>query len=431
MSLSAAGVLFAVLFVIFACYRGYSPIVVAPVSGLIICLTGGLKFGDFVTTYGGGVGSMVSSVIITYMLCLIFAQLMTDGKGAYSIAYWLAGTLGPKYACIVLVIAGGILTVGGMTIGAYLVLFPMGLVLCSKANYSEDILLACCTAGGWTFGIVMPMAPSIHNSIASQYLETSTFAGLVPGLIGCAFLIIFDCIYLQWQVRHWQKKGRVFTAWDKVPNEEELGTADYPPVWRAFIPIVVILVLYNVFQFRIQLALLIGCICVSVLEHKAFGKGILKTWEAGALKALKPMCSMSSMSGIGKCVAATPFFGSIIAMMETSTMSPYFLAALSGSIFAFCLGSASSACSTSLSALAPIFQNYAAQGYNMGNIHRLLLFGAVGPDSLPQSGTIAAAVDLFQTTYKKSYFPAFITTVAATAVAAYCVVLPLCMLGLH
>ena len=430
MALSIIGTVAAVVFLILLCFRGYSPIMLAPFAGFIIAMTAGLSFKDYVSTFGGGFATSISGVILTYMFCIVFAELMKKSRSAYSIANWIAEVLGPQYACLVCVIGAGILTIGGMTVGGYAVAYPIGLMLASKANYCEDAIPAACMAGPWTFGILMPLCPSIHNSLAMQYLGTTNTAGLIPGLLGGLVMFVGSSVFLQWRVKSWQKQGRGFTAWDKIQNATDAAPEDYPPVWRAFLPIVVVMVLYNVFKQDIRISIVAGCATNLLLERKTFGKDWLRTIETAAIFSLRPMTNVSIMAAVGKCVAATPFYAAILEYLGVSTVHPYILVLIATSVFGLCTGSASAALSASLATLQPIFETWAAQGFSMGALHRIAVYGSDALCSLPHAGAIASATTIFNTTYKKAYGCIFVVCVIMVNIAAWGVVLPLCMAGL-
>lgn len=95
------------------------------------------------------------------------------------------------------------------------------------------------------------------------------------------------------------------------------------------------------------------------------------------------------------------------------------------------LGSASSACGTLTPAMQPVFEAWSAAGAaDMGNLHRMVVLGSIGLDSLPHNGTILATCEMFKTTMRKSYKPVFITCVAMPVITGIVIAWPLAMLGM-
>ena len=81
--------------------------------------------------------------------------------------------------------------------------------------------------------------------------------------------------------------------------------------------------------------------------------------------------------------------------------------------------------------MQPQFEAWVADGKaTMGNLHRMVVLGSIGLDSLPHNGTILATCEMFGTTMKKSYFPVFITCTVMPIVTGAVIALPLMLMGL-
>ena len=128
------------------------------------------------------------------------------------------------------------------------------------------------------------------------------------------------------------------------------------------------------------------------------------------LSGMKALMNIGTKGALGGVVAATPFYLALTENINKMNISPYFTAFIAANIMALVLGSASSACGTLTPAIQPQFENWVAtRGVDMGNLHRAVVIGSIGLDSLPHNGTILATCEMFGTTMKKSYFPVFIT----------------------
>lgn len=413
LTLSVIGIVVAVLIVMLMCYKGISSLIAATIGAIVIALTSRINLVDaLVTYYAAGVGNMVGSLLLTLLFASCFSIMMVKTKAAYSIADWLTRRLGMKYTPLIIMFASAILSAGGMMIGVYMTMFPIGIYLCSKSNYSKDIVLGAIIGGAWTFAYSSPFMPSLQNMLLQNYLGTSPSAGMVPGLVTGILMLVATCIYLQWQAAHWARKGRVFVDWEDLPDSKELSE-DLPSVWCGLLPIVLILVLYNAVGLALPLSLACGTILLMLLQIKRFSpKEWLKVWESGMMTGVQPLINVAAMGGIGALIGQTVFFDAVVQFTQTTTMPPYVFAMLMSTFLAFCLGSASSGLSTALPTMAPLLQNMAsASGADLGVMARIMAIGSVGPDSLPHNGTLVAAVNQFNTTYKKSYFPVFIVSV--------------------
>ena len=86
---------------------------------------------------------------------------------------------------------------------------------------------------------------------------------------------------MQWQVKHWQKKGIVFE--DRPEEEaEEASREGLPSFPEAVLPIAVVLVLYNVFNIPVAVSMLAAVALIILIRFKRFG---LARWLDIAEKA--------------------------------------------------------------------------------------------------------------------------------------------------
>jgi len=429
---STVGILAAVVFIVYYAYQGYSPILLAPIATLIACATSKISVTDgFIKAYASGFGKMGGSMLLMYTFAAMFANVLTKDKAAFSIAEWISKIFGYKHAAMVIMLITGFLCLGGLHVGCYFIVFPIALALFSQRGYSKDLILGCILAGSWTWCLCAPLSPSPHNTIAINILGTTPSAGLIPGLAAAIFILVACCVYLEWQGQHWLKQGRKFDAWDEIPeaNEEEKKT--YPPIIRAIIPCIVLLLLYNLGGLNVAVALGLSTLLAIALEYKTHDlRGWFKVLQEGLLNGLEPLCNLAFIAGFGAVVAMTPFYKSIINWVSHTTIHPYILALFGCNLVAFCLGSAGSALSTVLPNVLPLYQDYVQNfGLDMGNLHRLSVIGSIGLDSLPHNGSIIACCKLFNTTPKKSYFPVFICCTVITIIAGFAIALPLAMMG--
>lgn len=195
--LSAVGVILAIVFLAYFAYKGYSPMILAPIGALIICVLSGISPDvGLLDTFSTSFGSMMKSMLFTYITGTMFAAVMTKSNAAYSIATWMANTFGYKHAPTLVLAMTAILSLGGMGMGTYFFLFPIALNLFSKSNTSKDLILGCLLGGGWALGMV-PFVPSIRNTLCINTLGTTPSAGLVPGIAAGIFLFAANSFYLE------------------------------------------------------------------------------------------------------------------------------------------------------------------------------------------------------------------------------------------
>lgn len=432
--LSLIGLVTAVVLLIYLCYNEYQPIILAPLAAILISTTSGIGITEGVLGhFAQGFANMSRNVLFVFICSTLFGGIMVATKSTHAIAKWISSKIGYKYAPTIIFLSSLILGIGGMNAGAWLTIYPVAMILCSKANYSKDIILGAIMSGTFAISLSAPFMPSPNNALLMSFLGTGPDAGLVPGLAAAFFMMIATIVYLEVQVRVWAKKGRVFVEWDEVPKDNPELEAEYPPVWKAITPILIVLFAFNVLRWPLPISITCGAISSTLFSLKKFTpKEWLKVWEEGANHGVGPFINLAMLAGIGTLVMHTPVFVSILGWLATSNIHPYVLAIVAANVVAMCLGSASSAIAVAMPALAPIFHDMVAtRGVCMGNIHRLFNLGSIGLDTLPHNGGIIACCRLFNTTHKKSYPVVFLTSIVEALAAAFLIALPLALLGFN
>lgn len=431
--ISMIGVIVAIVLVIVMSLKGISALMGAVIGAGIILATSGLDVVTGLTQdYAQGFATQVTSVIMMYYATCMFACIMNATYSMQSVAEFISSKFGVRYSCTALVVIGFLLRLGGMDKGVYLILFDIGLIMLSKANYSEDIIFALITGSCMTFACSSPFFPSTHNNLVMNAWGTDSMAGLVPGLVSLVVEVVLTIGFLEWLVRKWQKQGRGFKAWNLVKTGEELEAAkkQYPNIVIAVIPFAMVIILYNVFQLHICVCCTIAALVATLLNVKKYSfQEWLSVWAKGFKDAIPMVAAISAMTGLGAIVRLTPFFAYIFEVMANSTLNPLILLFASGSVITMAVGSAGSAVTLSLSTLEPLVENWRAAGYNLGTMHRVLVKGAIWPSMLPTNGIVGALNEICHTDCKRSYMPAAVVGIVVPFIGGV-VTLALAMMGL-
>lgn len=431
--ISFIAVVLSLVFVALRAFRGHPPFLNCLIAVVFICIVSGLDISSGIATaFATGTANMLRNMLLFFCACTVFGKAMQETGYANSIAYFIADHVNPKLAPTIIFLVTVVLALGGMLIATCIIVYPIAVILLSRANYSKRILAGASFAGFWTVTCCSPLIPSAANNILQNLLGTTSRAGLIPGIATTVFLFITIIAYMQWQVWHWQKKGIVFEAWDEVNEDDKESRENIPPVWEAVLPIVLVLVLYNVFSIPVAVAMFAAVLLIVILRMKTFG---LSKWldiaEKGLYDGAIPALNLSVMGGLGAVVALTPFYQSLLEWVGSTTISPYILSWAGGAVMAGVIGSSTSALATLVPNILPLLEGYVAQGYDMGVMHRLLCIGSISLDSLPHNGSLMACCSLLHTNLKESYLPIFVTCTLLPLLGGLLVTLPLAMLGLH
>ena len=425
--ISCIGILVGIILIILMSYYGHPPLMIALIAAVIICICSGTNSQEgLVTLYSTGFGNAMKNMFLMFLGCMTFGYVMDKAGCAHAIAYAISDHIPARFGPSVVLLIAAVLALGGLSAGGYLVVAPIGIIMFSKANYSKDILLGCIMGGMWTFTNMMPLSPSIQNGVIQGLLGTSTSAGLIPGMICGGIIFVCNIVYVTWQARRWRDAGRGFDSWDEVPEDNAEFRNSLPSVWVSILPIIVVLVVYNVFHLVLATSLWVGVITCTLLRWKKFTpKEWIGVWEKGCLNALGPVVNLCTMSGIGAIVSITPFFKALVEWCGNSSINPYLLCFLGANLLAFMCGSASGGLNTLIPAIQPLLDTYVARGFSLDNMARIMVAGCIGLDSMPNNGSLIAACDIIGTTMKKSYKPVFVTCTLIPLVACF-IAIPLC-----
>lgn len=428
-AVSVLGIFCAVIFMAAACFRGRSMYLIAPLAAMMVLLSSGDSLGEgMLGTFAQGVGDTMASFFLIFVSTALFSQIIIETGTTNSIADWFANKLGVRNAPIIICLFSSLLALGGMvSVGTFYIAAPVALTLCAKANYSQDIILGAIIGGSWTYVLCAPFTPSVHNAVCSRILHTGNDAGAVPGMIACLLMVVLDMLFLSWLARHWQKKGRCFLQQDsmEVPHKEDGGLS----VYQAFLPLGTVFLVYNVFSVSMVASLLWGALCGILLHFRRFSaKEWILMMERGIEKGVTSVTVVAVVGGIGSVMVRSPAFQWALQLMEDSQLHPYVLAVVSGGAMSLCLGSAVNSLNVVLPQLLPLFQSYAAQGFSMGCLHRLVCMGALMFGVMPYNGSLQVCLHGLHTTHQKSYMPVFVTTTVIPVLAIVLAALPISLL---
>src|SRR6185295_18469274 len=123
-----------------------------------------------------------------FILGALFGKLMDDSGSVQTIANFMSVKLGPQRAILAVVLAGALVTYGGVSLFvAFFVLAPMARALFEAADIPKRLMPAAIGLGTLTFTMsAMPGTPAIQNAIPMPFFGTTPFAAPGLGIIASA-----------------------------------------------------------------------------------------------------------------------------------------------------------------------------------------------------------------------------------------------------
>ena len=409
----------AVLLIGLFCYKN-----VPTLSGGIVCsvilmiiykmdITAGLF-----DTYMGGLVGFMKSWMILFFLGALFGKLLDITGGSDSLARVILNLVGPKNVSLGVCIFTAILAMAG--ISSFISLFicyPIALKLCRKANINRASVIAGYSLG-LNFGLAVPWVPVTNNVLCASYFGTDVSAGGFLGLFVSIVFIVVGMLYIKWYEKRLAAAGKGYLpAYGTGALEEEESDdaeAKKGPHWvLSVIPMLIPILVLNIFKVKVELALLCGVLAVVVLQFKY----LPRNWDANR-KAVSDSISMcmttlinaAAIVGFGSVVQNCPGYATAVESILSYEGSPLMITFVATNLIAGIAGSSSAG----LVLAAPVLQQ-AATMTNAAVFHRTTVLASLGLDSLPNAGFLQTECTVAGVKFKDVYFPViFALTVVLT-----------------
>jgi H+/gluconate symporter-like permease len=392
-----------------------------------------------------------------FLLGALFGKLMDDSGSVSSIAQFMTDKLGVQRAMLAIVLAGAIVTYGGVSLFvAFFVLAPMAQALFRAADIPHRLMPAAITLGTSTFTMsAMPGTPAIQNAIPMPFFGTTPFAAPGIGIIASAIMLGFGLWWLKRVEASARRAGKGFGREEPLPargatedqivreratTAHEFDPAEIrhsepaptgPSILLATLPLIVVVGVNFVMSslvlprldvsflaeqrwgatslpavagiWSVIVALLAAIVTVVAINFRSVP--ILRaTMGAGANASVLPILSVASLVGFGAVIAALPTFAMVRDWVLGIEGGPLVSLAVATNILAALTGSASGGLTIALDALGPTYMNLAAQtGLDPALMHRVAVIGAGTLDSLPHNGAVVTLLSVCGSTHRDSY----------------------------
>lgn len=425
-----------VLFTVLA-FRQFSAVILGPLVGIIVCILSRIPvYETMMGPYMEQTSNYVKNYFFIFFLGALFGAVYEKSGAATSIAEGIVKVSKGKFTAPMITIITGILTLGGISgFVVFFVVYPIALKLFRESNISRRLLPGAISAGCWTFSMILPISPSNQNIVASRTLGTLPQAAMVPGFVGGIFELVLIIIWLEWRARKLRAKGLGFhdDTLTPLPQEEltDGSTGKLPNFWVSLLPIVVIILLFNVvFKKQVEIAILIGLILAMILQAPYLsGKGMEKyigILNKGGANSVSSLLNTALVVGFGGVVVQTQGFQNIVNGVLAMDISPLVFVAVATAICAGAVGSASGGITIALESLKDTFINL---GVNLEYVHRIAVISAGTLDTLPHQGAQITLLNICHLTHKEGYYDIAITQIVIPILALF-VVIPLSAMGL-
>ncbi len=469
MLLGLFGILLGLTVLMVLAYRGWTILLLAPLAAVIAALFSGEPLlAHWTQTFMGSAARFLAQFFPLFLLGALFGKLMDDSGSVDTIAEFMTNTLGPQRAILAVVLAGALVTYGGVSLFvAFFVLAPMGIALFRAAGIPRRLLPAAIALGTSTFTMsAMPGTPAIQNAIPMPFFGTTPFAAPGLGIIAAIVMLSFGLWWLRLREKRALRAGEGFG--DDPPDEEpddlqirELASTarefdpaelrqgehslDQPPIGLAVLPLVLVIGVNLLMTavilpamdtdflaedrwggssissvggvWSVATALLVGSIVLVALNWSRLPK-LRDSVDAGANASALPVLSVASLVGFGAVVAAMPAFEGVREWVLGIGGGPLVSLAMATNILAALTGSASGGMTIALEALGPTYMEIAsATGLNPELLHRVAVIASGSLDSLPHNGAVVTMLAVCGCSHRESYLDVVMVAVVGALLA--------------
>ena len=453
------GILVALGLLIWLAFRGWSVLLLAPAAALIAAAAAREPLlAHWTQTFMTGAASFLAQFFPLFLLGALFGKLMDDSGSVQAIAQFMTERLGPHRAMLAVVLAGAMITYGGVSLFvAFFVLAPMAHSLFQAADIPRRLMPAAIILGTSTFTMsALPGTPAIQNAIPMPFFGTTPFAAPGLGIIASLVMLAFGMWWLHRAEAAARRSGDGYgagqqTAADTAADDEfvreratvarEFDPAEihhgrrseaHPPIVWAVLPLMVVvgvnLLMSMVVLPRLDLSFLAeerwgatslsavggvwsvavalaAAVATVVAINRSRLPALRESMDAGANASVLPAFSVASLVGFGAVVAALPAFAVVRDWVLSIGGGPLASLAVATNVLAALTGSASGGMTIALDALGETYMRLAAEaGIDPALLHRVAALAAGSLDSLPHNGAVVSLLAVCGLTHRDSYF---------------------------
>jgi H+/gluconate symporter-like permease len=471
------GILVGLGLLIWLAFRGWSVLLLAPAAALVAALFGGQPLlANWTQTFMGSASGFLAQFFPLFLLGAVFGKLMDDSGSVTAVAGYMTERLGKGRAVLAVVLAGAIVTYGGVSLFvAFFVLAPMAQALFRAAAIPARLMPAAIALGTSTFTMsALPGTPSIQNAIPMPFFGTTPFAAPGLGVIAALIMLGFGMWWLARAEAKARRKGEGYgaetpvqadtAAEDELVRERATTAREFDPaeihrgqhgdsapsIAVAALPLIVVVVVNLLMSFlvlrRLDFSFLaearwggtsitavagvwsvVVALAAAIATVIIFNGGRLpslrQSMDSGANASVLPAVSVASLVGFGAVVAALPAFAIVRDWVLGIQGGPLVSLAVATNVLAALTGSASGGLTIALDALGETYMKLAAQtGLSPALMHRVAVIGSGTLDILPHNGAVVTLLAVCGMTHRDSYFDIVMVGIVGAVLALVAVI---------
>jgi H+/gluconate symporter-like permease len=469
------GILIALCLLMWLSYRGWSILLMAPAAALIAAAAAGEPLlAHWTQTFMGGAAKFLAQFFPLFLLGALFGKLMEDSGSVEIIARFMTEKLGTERAILAVVLAGAIVTYGGVSLFvALFVLAPMAQGLFRTADIPQRLMPAAIALGTMTFTMsALPGTPALQNAIPMPFFGTTPFAAPGLGIIAAVIMLTFGLWWLRRVEKAARRAGEGYVAGgteaavdDPALRERATVASEFDPaeiphgqhsktppgIFMGLVPLIVVILVNLAMSIFVLPRLdtgfvaeerwgatslaavggvwavvvaLLAAILVLIALNRGRLPSLRASMDAGANASVLPAISVASLVGFGAVIAALPAFALVRDWLLSIEGGPLVSLAVATNVLAALTGSASGGLTIALDALGETYLRLATEhGIEPALLHRVAVMSAGTLDSLPHNGAVVTLLAVCGSSHRDSYFDIFMVAIVGALVALAAVIM--------
>ncbi len=381
------------------------------IASIFVLLTAGMDvISGMTSTYAGSLGNYLIANFFIFTFAAIFGKIVEMSGSANSIADFIVSKIGPKFVVPAIIIAGGIMAYGGISVyvGMF-TLYPLMFAMFERVNISRTLAPGIYLAAAGSFAAWMPGSPAVQVLQPVQVFGTSTFAAAVPGFITVAIEIALEIVFCVWYVKYTQKKGLGWEGWEALGGNPAGKDDKKKPnfIW-AIIPMVILIASLGILnKYSPVVGLTIGIVAALIIyaPFLPWKSGFWNNMQTGFMSGCTALMATCSAVGFGGVIESTEAFQNLVNIVTGIDGSPIII---SVAITAVLAGICGSGIGGQGMALPMINTYFAPMVTNLSALTRALALSCT-IFTLPSNAVVNSSITAAHTTHKQSYFMTFIT----------------------
>ena len=417
-ALGLGGIIFALVFLTFAVYKGWSILYSSIISVIIIALTNSLNLYEALTVnFVSSFTSYAASYFILFCEGAMLGKLYDASGAAWKIGKTVVDKCGTKFALIGYIAVAAILEYGGIsTFVICFVLLPLAKPIFQQTKTPWYMWPAITIVPIIGPELMTPGGLQSHNIIPTNILGTTLMAAPVMGVVFTVVYFAICGLYFVWELKRAQKVEWKRNSLPPVdPADEASDRENAPNMVAAILPILAGVLLINFAKLPPIYGLGISVILCIILFNRNIEKGkLIPTLNEGFANGVMPLIMVTVVVGIAQVVSHTDAFEIIKAQLLTFSSSSKIATALSvvgiTNIMALICGSASGAIAMTLEMFSDA---WIAAGLDPEWIHRIVVTASGGFDTVPWNSFVVLILTMGKLDHKRSYMPIFWVSLVA------------------